>query len=309
MKRKKKRAVVLLCLFLIATMIVGCSIPGVNLEKKDESLQKTDKSGSDNGDSVTIERQVLCDQDGVVITALEYVEPESEYSDEDAIMLSIENKTDKIIRVDTETLVVNNYMCERNHICEVASGETVNERLIITGSFVEHQPCEMVGQVDVVFKVSDAESYDDIFTTDLITIQTSEYKDMDNNSVVDGVEIYNENGVRIVEMYAEETYDGDTNVVLYIENNSKKGIGVEQQEVKVNGKGIEVLLGATVFSGKKDIQAIKFSGEDLQILGIEKVKNVELQFVIRKMKNGEISKVIGLSDVIQFDVGEIREKE
>ena len=110
MNGKKKRLVVLGCSVLMAATIAGCSAQGSKSEKNQSASDKADSDSKSKGtvecvseiedrdfeqdEEVTIKKQVLVDQDGVVITAEEYI---CNQEDGEGILLSVANNTDKSI--------------------------------------------------------------------------------------------------------------------------------------------------------------------------------------------------------------------
>ena len=350
MKGKKKGLVVLLCLALLATMIAGCSVPGVKPEKKTESSKGKDKSVSEkvddilqltgttdvkkskketaksketeNEDSleskgtlstsfesgsrnseecagVTIEKQVLVDQNGIVISALEYV---YDRDGKDGIMLSVTNNTDSTISLDSDTVIVDNYMMTGYIMDEVAAGETVNCMLEFELYDMDMAFIGVVEQIDVAFVVYDSNSFEEILKTDLINIQTSAYANPDEVSTPEGVELYNKGGVKIIAMYVDPDGLYGTDVMLYVENSTDKIIDVEAVKVLANGVEMEPWFDGHVNAGKKKIGALELNNEEQsgdETEKVEDVEDVEVQFEILDRDTYDI---IGYSDTVKFNV-------
>ena len=328
MKGKKKGVAVLLCLVLIVVMISGCNVPGEKDKKetvKKETVKKETEDGAEkieNYDSleskgtlrrisellyrdseeypeVTIEKQVLVDQNRILITALEYI---SDPIKGEGIMLSVENNTGSAIIVKTNSVIVNNYQFLGSFEEEVAPGETLNKIMEFSGNELEQASIGEVGQIEIGFAVCDIEedeygSQAELFTTERITIQTSAYATMDNTPVSEGVEVYNDNGVRIVGLYAYEAMGKD--VMFCVENNSERKIRISMQKAGINGIAMDQCFGSEVFAGKKYVGEIDFYADSWEESKITKLEDVEVQFAIY---DDETRDEVGFSDMIKLDI-------
>ena len=114
MKKKSKILVTMLCLSLFAIMALGSGSSGSDDTKEIVATSNEPKT------SVTIEEQELINQDGIVITAKEYV---TDNIWGDGIKLVLENNTDKTVTVGCNALIVNNYMITDLFVAEVAPGK------------------------------------------------------------------------------------------------------------------------------------------------------------------------------------------
>ncbi len=110
MKKKSKWIAILLCLVLFASMAMGCGSSDpvetkdvVTSEKPEVSGDETTNDAAEEAKepssaAVTIEKQVLVNQDDIVITAAEYT---SDAIWGDGIKLLIENNSDTNVTVST----------------------------------------------------------------------------------------------------------------------------------------------------------------------------------------------------------------
>lgn len=119
---KRKWIVAVLCLAVFAAMAMAL---GRGQSDSDETKQAVSSEGSEkvdtdentsnasdvskasSGAAVTIDEQVLFDQDGIVVTATEYV---TDNIWGDGIKLLLENNSDKDVTVGCNALIVNDYM-------------------------------------------------------------------------------------------------------------------------------------------------------------------------------------------------------
>lgn len=287
MRKGTKLIGLVLCLSVFACMALGSA----SSESGDIKDVVTTKDGGTTGGStenkestsasdkkaVTIEEQVLFEQDGIVVTAQEYV-TDSIWGD--GIKLLLENNSDKTVMVGCNAVIVNNYMLTDLFASEIAAGKKANEVMYLSSSELEAAGIESVGQIEIYFHVYDPESYDKIFDPDCVTIQTSEYANMDVIPADTGTELYNANGIRIVGKTVDENSFWGTAILLYCENNSGKNIGISVEEMSINGFMMNPLFSATLYDGKMSIDDITILSSDLEENGIESIEDVELNFHI-----------------------------
>ncbi len=279
---KKKTLVVCLCMLLFAGLSLGSSSSdsGSKTELTESSSEETDskEEGEEkNTADVSIEEQVLVDQDGVKITALEY---ETDSILGDKVKLQVENNTSQNLMFTAKALIVNDYMISDLFAEEVAAGKKANESLDLYNSELEAAGIDTVGKIEVAFHIYDSESLDDLLDTDLITIQTSEFSNMDTTPDDVGQELYNENGIRIVGKAVDEGSFWGTAILLYIENNSGKNVGISVDNMSINDFMVSPFFSTTVYNGKMDIDHITVFDSDLEENGIEKIEKAELSFHI-----------------------------
>ena len=294
--KKKKLWPIVLCLVLFGAMALGS---GSSDSSGQQALVESDSSQvqdevNENSVNVVIEEKVLCDQDGVVITAKEYV-TDSIWGD--GVKLLIENNSDKTVTVGCNALIVNNYMITDLFVAEVAAGKKANETMYLSSSQLNAAGIKSVGQIEIYFHVYDSASYDTIFDTECITIQTSEFENMDTTPDDAGVELYNANGIRIVGKAVDENSFWGTAIVLYCENTSGKNVGISVEEMSINGFMMNAVYSTTIYDGKMSLDDITVFSSDLEENGIEKIEDVELKFHIY---DADSYSTIEKSDVISF---------
>lgn len=287
MKRNRKWIAAVLCLAVFAAMALGSGEADSGDTKQVVSNEGTETANDDENASdvsenpqdvaVIIDEQVLVEQDGIVITATEYV-IDSIWGD--GIKLLLENNSDKDVAVGCEALIVNDYMITDLFSSTVAAGKKANETMYLSSSQLKAAGIENVGKIEIYFHVYDSSTYDTIFNTECVTIQTSEYANMDTEPNDAGTELYNQDGIRIVGKTVDENSFWGTAILLYCENTSGKNIGVSVDDMSINGFMMSPLFSTTVYNGKKSIGDITVLSSDLEENGIEAIEEVELKFHI-----------------------------
>lgn len=286
MKKSVKLMAVALCLMASFTLIQACG----SAESENEKEMITSENKSEN--NITIEEQVLLDRDGIIVTAKEYV---TDRIWGDGIKLLIENNSDKDITVGCNALIVNNYMISDLLVSGVAAGKKANEVMYLSSGELEAAGIDRVGQIEAYFHIYDTDTYDTLFDTDGVTIQTSAYEHMDTTPEDVGMELYSTGGIRIVGKAVDEDSFWGNAILLYCENNSGKNVGISVEEMSVNGFMMNPMFSTTIYDGKMAVEDITLFSSDLEENGIEKIEDVELKFHIYDADSYE---TIADSDVI-----------
>ena len=305
MKIRSKVLAVILCLGVFAAMAMGSG--SSDSSKKDvvaagENSADTESDATEEAEAVetesatsniTIEEQVVVDQDGIKITATEY-ETDSIWGD--GIKLLIENDSNNDYTVGCDALIVNDYMITDLFVSEIAAGKKANEVMHLSSSELKAAGIENVGKIEMYFHAYDS-SYNSIFENVYSEIQTSEYANMDTTPNDAGMELYNKDGIKIVGKTVDENSFWGTAILLYCENTSGKNVGISVDDMSINGFMMSPFFTTTVYDGKKSIDEITVFSSDLEENGIEKIEEVELKFHIY---DSDSYQTIADSDPITF---------
>lgn len=310
---RSKLLVGMISICTIAALLTGCSSSApsetkdIVQEEKTEGKTQTEDKKTEEGSSeenaaaeksegvdVSIEEQVLVDQDGIKITALEYVK-DSIWGD--GIKVLIENETDKDVMVGCNALIVNDYMINDLFASEVAAGKKSNETIYLSSSELKAAGIDTVGRIEIYFHVYDTDSYDKIFDSDCVTIETSAIDSIDTTANDEGTELYNDCGIRIIGKTVDENSFWGTAILLYIENQSGNNVGISVDDLSINGFMLTPYFSTTVYDGKKCIDDITIMSSELEENGIESIDEVELKF---RVYNSDSYETIAESDPITF---------
>lgn len=291
MRKKMKNTAVWMAAVLAIALTAGC---GETQEKEikdivtESSVKEAEDTAADAAGSVTeiaavdspdvsVEEQVLLDQDGLKITAQEYVR-DSIWGD--GIKVLLENSSDKDVLVGCDALIVNDYMIDNLFAAQVAAGKKANEIIYLSSEELEAAGIDTVGKIEIYFRASDANSYDTLFSADGVTVETSAFAQMDTTPNDAGTELYNDKGIRIVGKTVDENSFWGAAILLYCENTSDKNVCIQVDSLSVNGFMMDPLFSTTVYAGKKAIDDITLFSEDMEQNNIESIDEVELKFHI-----------------------------
>lgn len=301
--KRKKIIVGLVVLFFLIMVFGGSdsedngSVKEIKTEEGEakENTEESEKTEETNvSNDITIEQKVLVDQDGIVITALEYTK-DSFLGD--GIKLQIENNSNVDVSVGCDALIVNDYMVTDLFATQVAAGKKVNTTMELLSSGLGAAGIDTVGKVEVVFSVHNSDTWDDIFKSDMITIKTSAYDTMDIKPNDSGKELYNKDGIKIVGKTVDEDSFWGSGILVYIENNYGKNIIVQCDDVSINGYMFTPVFSSDVYDGKKAIDEITIFSTQLEENGIESIDDVELKF---RIINLDSYNTITETDIIKF---------
>ena len=263
-------------------------------ESEEGSSEENAAAEKSEGADVSIEEQVLVDQDGIKITALKYVK-DSIWGD--GIKVLLENETDKDVMVGCNALIVNDYMINDLFASDVAAGKKSNETIYLSSSELKAAGIDTVGRIEIYFHVYDSDSFDNIFDSDCVTIETSAIDSIDMTANDEGTELYNDGGIRIIGKTVDENSFWGTAILLYIENQSGNNVGISVDDLSINGFMFTPYFSTTVYDGKKCIDDITIMSSELEENGIESIDEVELKF---RIYNSDSYETIAESDPITF---------
>lgn len=306
MKKRTSLLALVLSLTAVTFTLFGCGSDAG--QKKNivapgsgtEAAGGEDQNGGDTGTGSdqtsadeSINEQVLVDQDGIKITATEYV-TDSIWGD--GIKLLVENNSSQDYTIGCDALIVNDYMITDLFSADVAAGKKSNEVMYLSSTELKAAGIDTVGKVEMYFHAFDS-NWDSLFQNVYSEIDTSEIANMDTTPNDEGQELYNANGVRIVGKTVDENSFWGTAILLYIENTSGQNVGINVDNMSINGYMMTPLFSTTVYDGKKAIDDITILSSDLEANGITSVDQVELKFHIY---NAESYDTIADSDAITF---------
>ena len=293
MKKRTNLLALVLSITAITCTLLGCS-SDTGQKKSIAAPGSATETGGGSADQASadesINEQVLVDQDGIKITATEYV-TDSIWGD--GIKLLVENNSAKDYTIGCDALIVNDYMITDLFSADVAAGKKSNEVMYLSSAELKAAGIDTVGQIEMYFHAN----WDNLFKNVYSKLETSEFANMDTTPNDEGQELYNANGVRIVGKTVDENSFWGTAILLYIENTSGQNVGINVDNMSINGYMMTPLFSTTVYDGKKSIDDITIMSSDLEANGITSVDQVELKFHIY---NAESYDTIADSDAITF---------
>lgn len=281
---KHKRNLLALVLALMVAVSAACSGGGEELREPAQAgpaATGTTAPGVQESKETTIDQTVLYEADGIRVTATGYADgwmgPE--------ISILVENESDRGVLVTTEELSVNGYMIPYSSLyAEVAAGKKANETLILMSSELDQSGIETVAELQFRVKVSDAESWEPLDRTELISLATSNTgfeQPVDDSGDV----LYDEGGIRIICKGLKQDLIWDGTIVFFLENRSGRDITVSSENVSVNGFMQDAGMWSELRDGTRLVDGMSLIDlSDLQIESIDQVEQIE--FSLRIIDSG-----------------------
>lgn len=281
----KKVASAVVCVFLLfSTACSSSKASDASQGDKSPASSVVNNAGSPSKTPVaelTVEEQILLDKDGLKITLKSMSEDEIFGP---SFKLLVENNMDKTVGVQTRNLSVNGLMMESMFSAEVAPGKKSNEEMIIIMNDLEIASVTTIKDMEFNFTVFDAGTWNTIFDSDTIHIQTSADKSFVQAYDDSGFTAFDKDGFKVVikKLVSEDSFWG-ADIYVYIENNSNKNATIQIREMSVNGYMLEPIFSSDVLAGKKAFDTITFMEQDLTDNDIKEIDTLEFKFHIFDM--------------------------
>lgn len=285
MKNNKFVIILVVLLFMFFAFGSGSS----SGKESSSNSKKPSNVSSDTTDSISkpsesntkkelpkIEEAVLLEQDGIRITAKEIVD-ESVWGQ--GIKMLIENESSNDVIVTANAMAVNGYMLTDFLYETVTAGAKANTIVHCFNTELENAGIENIEEVAFWFSFVNPSTYMTTYSSDEpIIIRTSAYTGSNAEIFTDGVEVVNQNDIRIVVKYVDEKSIWGTSVLIYVENNSSKNIALSADNISVNGFMIDGFYYADIKAGYKSFDDMTIFKSSLEENDITKIENIKMTF-------------------------------
>jgi hypothetical protein len=247
-------------------------------EDAEEVQEDSDDKSSSESSEISIEEQVLVDQDDFKITALSFNDDDNTFMGPE-IYYRFENNTDTNVSIQMIDTSVNGVMIEPTLFADVAAGKQKEDYAILDYYELENSGIDVVASLEFKFSIINSESYDTIFESDIITLDTSAKNTYVQEYDTSGEVIYDSNDIKIVAKGLDTSDDiYGPQIKLYIENNTNEAMSIDIKDFSANDKMADVYFTCYVLPDKKAIESITFV--DLEANGIDEIQNAEFYFNI-----------------------------
>ncbi len=233
---------------------------------------------------IVVEEQVVFDQEGIIITIKSLDLEDSFFGPE--LKLLIENNNEKDITVQVRKVSVNDIMIDPIFSADVATGKKINDGMTFMDSELEVAGITTIKEIEFIFHIFDAESWDDIIDSEVIHIETSVDKNFVQEIDDSGFLAVESNGIKIIvkKLDSQDSFWG-ADVYVYIENNSDQDVTVQTRDVSIDGFMVDPIFSSDVVSGKRAFDTITFMESDLEENGVTDINSLELRFHVFNMES------------------------
>lgn len=278
----KKITTILLCMFM-CLCLVSCASKdtGNSTDSNSTSGGGNNSSGSSTGTNeeaeivVTVDEAVLFDEQDVRVTLKEY-DGENTYGP--SFKISVENNKDKAICLQCDYVTVNGYTFDPLLSCVVNSKDTADDVLTLPKEDVELCGIKYVKDVTVSFNILDEETFEKDGDSVIADFTTRGAETYEQNYDYDGLEIFNQDGVRALMKMVNSKDSDTTSVYIYTENSTDKDLTVENEDTSVNGYKVYAYYSAYVPAGTRRISQMGFSKEEFDEKGFSEIFEIKSGF-------------------------------
>lgn len=244
------------------------------LEAVEESEPSSGTTDAPLGD-VSVNEQVVLDEQGLKITVLS-LDMENWFGP--TLNLLIENNTEQNLTVQARNTSVNGAMMDPYFSADVAAGKKANCELSFLSTDFSDAGITTLQTVELSFYVYETESWNDVFSSGMVTIQTNAPASFRQTFQTDGTEVFSEKGIRfVVQRLDNDDAVWGSNVRVYVENNSDRSVTVQLTDVSVNGYMIDPYYYSELMPGKVAFDRVTFSQTDFDDNHISSIETLEFR--------------------------------
>lgn len=297
----KKLSILILTLSLFL-VLSSCSSPSGDVNDKTPTnqpvetqsnqndsteTQPVEKSEADNS-NITLSEQVIYEGNDVKITV-------AGFNNDDfygpSIKVLIENNSTKNITFQTANSSLNGVMIETMFSSDVAAGKKANDSIIFYSSDCEIAGITTIKDIEFSLVIFDTETWDDIVSSDLISLTTSAEASFEQKYDDTGFVILDSDEVKVVakKLNSSDSFWG-SDLYLYMENNTSNSIVIQASDVSINGFMVDPLFSCSITAGKKAFDTMVFMESDLTNNAITDITDLELKLVVLESDSYETIK-------------------
>lgn len=306
----------IICLMLCALAAVACAAcdkgdTSVATEPAAETVQvqETAAATPDESDGIslksfiasfdktpTAEEQVVYEDKDLTVTfaGIDYAAISGP-----GLKFKIDNTGKKGVIIQSPYAVVNEYMVSPEMNLEAPEGKSVTGTLVLPYFNLAISQITSLQKVEFVLRVAEAKTYEPIFKTDLITVETTAEKVAQTACDDSGQIAYDDNDIKIVlkGVNTDRAYSDGAELMVYMYNGTEKNIAVRTGDVIVNGYNMTSAMNCTLLPDKHAVDVVVFYHLDMEEFGIDEIDSVKVSFEIKDADNWETIDSTGMISV------------
>ena len=257
-------------------------------DSDDGSELPTDVSSVTTTSEITVDEQVILDQDDIKITLKSlsfdgWIGPE--------LKVLIENNSEKGVTIQTRDSAVNGVMIDTTFSASVEPDKKSNDEITFSSSDLEQAGIDTLKDIEFLFHVFESESWDAMFDSDAILISTTAEEGFVQQYNDAGTLLYEDSGFRVVIQSKDDTESfWGADIYVYVENLTTSDITVQLRDTSVNGFMIDPMFSCSVLPGKRAYDSITFLESYLTDNGIDSIDEMEFSLHIFDSKSWDTIK-------------------
>lgn len=260
----KKLFICLAVLFLL----IGC---GSNDQNNNDNNQDNKNNNTAQTEKTTIEQQEVYNDQGIIITAVEYVE-------KNGIKFTIENTTDKTMTVSAD-FIVDNCNVDDTLYAEVAAQSKKNETVKFD-NLEKYTGDNIIQQIEMYFRIYDSSTFEDILTEQYYCIKTNKFGEITYGNLLEGTNVYEDDMIKVILKNIDPDSFWGLDCDLVIVNKSNSTLYVSSSSSRVNGYSIDGTLYTVLKPGKSAYDSITFFSTELTENDITDIESISVSFHI-----------------------------
>lgn len=218
------------------------------------------------------------------------------------LQLSIENKTNKDIVVQSPYSIVNGFMITPEMNAKIAASKSKDCSLTLKYFNLAISNITSLRKIEFALRLVEATNYNPITTTDLITVETSA-KQEETEYDESGQLAYDDNDIKIIfkGVNTDRAYSDGSELMVYMYNGTDQHIVIRAEDVIVNGYDMTSAMNSTILPDKRAVDVVTFYKLDMEEYGIEEIDSVKVSFTI---KDADTWETIDSTDLISVTLPE-----
>lgn len=222
--------------------------------------------------------QIIYDENGIKITYKGF--SQGGLFENASFDFMIENNSDKDITVSSDKVSLNDFVINNFLYEKIGAGKKTNSGVSVYDYELEQNDIKNINKVEFNLRFIDPETYDELFTSDKITITLDENADM--GGVPEGSQlIHEQDGISVYYVKnTGSTWISDDGIRFYIQNDTDKNITIRSENVTVNDFTMDMAsFHANVENHKKANAIMELFSSELEENGITDINKID--FTIR----------------------------
>ena len=255
-------------------------------EDEDEDEEQSEKEeNTEDGElkKVSIEKQVIYDQNGIKVTVTglsinEFIGATLE--------LELINNTDSTITIGSDDCSVNNLMVTALLYSDVEPGATVQDEMTFTKNILAESDITVLQTIEFKLTFADPETYDKLFEDHPVSLTTSADPSYKQPIHREGTVILDDQNVRVTVMGV--IYDDimkRNEIKLFIENKSAQEWTVQAKSLLLNGLDIYHYFSCSLPVGKMAYDTISFDADALTANSITEFMTMDIALRVIDFEN------------------------
>lgn len=244
------------------------------LAEDNNASAETDAPITSEVSAAFMEEQTLLEYEGLSLKALSW-DPDTAN-----LIIQAQNSSAQDYTIQFSDTSVNNYMVEPNFSMNVKADAQAEKNAEFSLDDFDSCGIEEATQIQTKILLLDSVSYDTIYTSDYITIQTG---DSDKQQIFDesGEILYDQDGLKLISKGFVDDPEWGKLWKIYISNDTEEDLCIYSPDVTLNDHTMDVLFSSTVPAGKKAVSSMTVFQSDLDNYQINEIYSAQFTLYLK----------------------------